>query len=198
MRLSCIYFTKTGLCSDAAHSFVEQEYEHRRILKKGKSIPRADEYILVFDEMTLEISGVLGIIEARNGKLPFQDSFCGVECGLHAVELGRFVIKRMIPIEEKIEIGRKLFEAAVNWYILNSKIRDVTIEVYLETQDFVIDFFNKATNRDNIFSHKKEAVFKRHSLLSENSMGFLEGAQIYQVNTVNAICPSARKTLKVA
>lgn len=196
--MSSICFTKKGRLSDAAHAFVEQEYSYRRILKKGKSIPKADEYILVFNEGTNEISGVLGIIEARGGKLPFQESFCGVECGEHAVEFGRFVIRRMISIEKKMEIGRKLFEAAVNWYILNSKIRRVNIEVYLETHDHVIDFFNKATNKENIFFHKEEGVFNNRSILSENSMGFIQDARIYQVNTVNAICPITQRSLMVA
>lgn len=196
--MSSICFTKAGQLYDAAHSFVEQEYTYRRILEKGKCIPKADEYILVYDEEDCESLGVLGIIETKEEKLPFQESFSGVECGEYAVELGRFVIKRMISIEEKIKIGRKLFEAAVNWYILNSKIRRVDIEVYLETHDYVIDFFNKATNKENVFFRREEVVFNTHSPLSENSMGFIQDARIYQVNTVNAICSNAQRDLMVA
>lgn len=193
-----ICFTKAGQLYDAAHAFVEQEYIYRRILEKGKNIPKADEYILVYDEDTIDISGVLGIIENRRGKLPFQESFSGVECGEHSVEMGRFVIKRMISIEKKMDIGRKLFAAAVNWYILRSKIRRVDMKVYLETHDYVIDFFNKVTNKKNIFFRKEEAVFNNHSLLSKNSMGFIQNSRIYQVNTVNAICPEAQRDLMVA
>lgn len=183
-----VYFTKKGKLAEAAHAFVEKEYMARRILAKGKMIPQADEYVIVFDLKTSEIAGVLGIIENNNGRLPFQESFSGVNCGENAIELGRFVIKRMIALDEKIKIGRKLFDAAVNWYVLHSKIQNKTIECYLETHDYIIDFFNKALNK-NIFYHIKEAVFKTNSLLSQNSMGFLEKAQIYKINTVNALCP---------
>lgn len=196
--MKTVYFTKNGKIANAAHAFVEKEYITRKMLTEGKIIPKADEYIIVFDLFKHEIVGVLGIVEQKDGKLPFQDSFSGVVCGKKSIEFVRFVIKRMIPIEEKIEIGKKLFEAAVNWYILKSKIHGLDIDCYLETQDYVVDFFNKTTKDENIFFPIKESVFKYNSPLSENSMGFIKNALVYKVNTVNAICPKPERNVRVA
>ncbi|MFA5904034.1 MAG: hypothetical protein WC836_08840 [Desulfobacula sp.] len=196
--MKSVYFTKNGKAFDMAHAFVEKEYVTRKMLAEGKTIPTPDEYIIVFDLSNQEFVGVLGIIEQRDGRLPFQDSFSGVVCENHAIEFVRFVIKRMIPIEEKIEIGRKLFEAAVNWYILTSKIHQIDIDCYLETHSYVIDFFNKTTKKDTVFFPIPEAVFKNNSSLSKNSMGFLKDASVYKINTVDAICPEYKMGRKVA
>jgi len=196
--MKCVFFVTAGKAFNLAHAMVKKEYITRKMLEEGKTIPAADEYIIVFDLSNEEIVGVLGIIKQKECHLPFQDSFKGVVCEEESIEFVRFVIKRMISIEEKIEIGQKLFEAAVNWYILNSKINEIEINCYLETQDYVIDFFNKTTKKENIFYPLEEAVFKNNSDLSENSMGFIENARVYKVNAVNAICSVVEKDRKVA
>lgn len=196
--MKSVYFTKNGKAFDDAHALVEKEYITRKMLAEGKTIPKPDEYIIVFDFFKCEIVGVLGIIEQQNGKLPFQESFKGVVCEKNSIEFVRFVIARMICIEEKIEIGRKLFEAAVNWYILTSRICSIQMDCYLETQEYVIDFFNKTTQKDNIFSPMEDAVFKNNNPLSANSMGFIKDALVYKVNAVNAICPKMKQNRRVA
>ncbi len=196
--MECIYFVKNGKIVNEVHAFVEKEYITRKMLAEGQKLSKPDEYIIVFDLLKHEIVGVLGIMDQMDGKLPFQDSFSGVTCGKKSIEFARFVIKRMISIDDKIEIGKKLFEAAVNWYILQSKTRCVDIDCYLETQDYIIDFFNKITKKKNIFFPIKEAVFKNNSSLSENSMGFIKNSLVYKINTINAICPKLERNSKVA
>ncbi len=196
--MESVLFVTSGNAFDLAHAMVEKEYITRKMLTEGKTIPTPDLYIIVFDLSNYEIVGVLGIIKQKECHLPFQDSFKGVICEEESIEFVRFVIKRMISVEEKIEIGQKLFEGAVNWYILNSKINKVEINCYLATHYYIIDFFNKTTKKENIFYPLEEAVFKNNSDLSENSMGFIQDAKVYKVNAVNAICPEVEKDRRVA
>ncbi len=98
---SICFFAQSGEYFEAAHRMVENEYMIRSILAPGKSIPKPDEYIIVFDILRKEIVGVLGVIKEKGRMLPFQESFSGVSCEKGAIELGRFVIKRMINIQRK-------------------------------------------------------------------------------------------------
>lgn len=196
--MKSIYFVQKGEYFEAAHRVVENEYMTRRILAPGKSIPKPDEYIIVFDIEPREIVGVLGIIKEKGGMLPFQESFSGVSCEKGAIEFGRFVIKRMINIKEKVEIGKKIFEAALNWCILKSRIHGIAIDCYVETQKHVIDFFKKVTGKTHIFYPLKKAVYRNESILAKNSIGFIRNAKVYKINIVNLIYPVIPENQKAA